>query len=243
MTVHAELVDRFHETGFLSLGALSDATEVRWLIDVFDVLFGSGLADGSILDIAGPGDGTGARRLPQILRPENLVPELMDTGYRRRAKEWAQALLGVPDDELTWFGHMILKPACDGVETPWHQDEAYFDPRWRLRGLTVWMPLEDATVHNGCLHFAVGSHRQGVRPHRHIGGRRDIRGLEEVAPPHGRVVACPVPAGHATVHDVRTAHYAGPNRTDRPRRAYVHVFGTAAEPVTDPEPRPWLDPA
>ena len=36
-------------------------------------------------------------------------------------------------------------------------------------------------------------------------------------------VACPVAAGEAIVHHCRTLHSAGPNKTDKPRRALVVV--------------------
>ena len=41
-------------------------------------------------------------------------------------------------------------------------------------------------------------------------------------------VACPVPAGGASIHLSRMFHYAGPNRTDEARYAYVLAFGTPA---------------
>jgi ectoine hydroxylase-related dioxygenase (phytanoyl-CoA dioxygenase family) len=47
--------------------------------------------------------------------------------------------------------------------------------------------------------------------------------------------ACELPAGGATVHDSRTLHYTGPNRTDRPRRAYILIFGN--QPRERDEPR------
>ena len=34
-------------------------------------------------------------------------------------------------------------------------------------------------------------------------------------------VACPRPAGGATLHDAYTLHYAGPNQTDQIRRALI----------------------
>jgi hypothetical protein len=34
-------------------------------------------------------------------------------------------------------------------------------------------------------------------------------------------------------------HYAGPNTTDQPRRAYILVLGAPAEKVNTPANRPW----
>lgn len=40
-------------------------------------------------------------------------------------------------------------------------------------------------------------------------------------------VACPLPAGGMTIHQPKTLHYTGPNRTNTPRRAYILFFGYA----------------
>ena len=138
---------------------------------------------------------------------------------------------------------MILKPAEYGAETPWHQDEAYeayMDPTWETRGLSIWMPLDAATVDSGCLHFVPGSHLGGVVTHSHIRQDRSVRGLTTDRVDPAQAVAAPIPAGAATVHNCRTLHYAGPNHTGHPRRAYVLVFKAPSRPVTAPQSRPWL---
>lgn len=38
-------------------------------------------------------------------------------------------------------------------------------------------------------------------------------------------VACPIPAGGATMHFPKTLHYTGPNDTDNPRHALILNFG------------------
>ena len=63
---------------------------------------------------------------------------------------------------------MIFKPAQYGAETPWHQDEAYWNPDVYLNSLSVWMPLDAATVESGCMQFIPGSHKDDLRWHRHI---------------------------------------------------------------------------
>ena len=55
--------------------------------------------------------------------------------------------------------HAILKPARIGGATPWHQDEAYWDPRYAHRAVSIWLALQPATLENGCMRFIAGSHR------------------------------------------------------------------------------------
>ena len=49
-------------------------------------------------------------------------------------------------------------------------------------------------------------------------------------------VGCPMPAGGATFHVMRTMHYSGPNSTAEPRRAFILKFAVpgAAAPTDGP---------
>jgi ectoine hydroxylase-related dioxygenase (phytanoyl-CoA dioxygenase family) len=49
-----------------------------------------------------------------------------------------------------------------------------------------------------------------------------------------------IPAGAVTVHHARTLHYAGPNTTANPRRAYILVMNAPPRPAERPDARPWL---
>jgi ectoine hydroxylase-related dioxygenase (phytanoyl-CoA dioxygenase family) len=131
-----------------------------------------------------------------------------------------------------------MKPPQYGAATPWHQDEAYFNPAQIHNNLSVWIPLQEATVENGCMQFIPGSHKE-VLPHHHIGHDPDVPGLEidQIEPENA--VACPIPAGGATIHNCRTLHYAGPNLSDIPRRAYVLIFGTPTLERDIPRDFPW----
>jgi ectoine hydroxylase-related dioxygenase (phytanoyl-CoA dioxygenase family) len=113
-----------------------------------------------------------------------------------------------------------------GAATPWHQDEAYrFDPGFEYAQVSVWMPLQEATPDNGCMHYIPGSHRLEVLPHRSPGDDPKVHAIECAGEfDKATAVAFPLPAGGATIHHGRTLHYAGPNRTDMPRYAYILAF-------------------
>lgn len=231
--------EAFLRDGFLALENLTSAAEAASLREVYDRLFGPGspVAERDRLELAGDPDG--APVLPQILSPESYAPELRETEAFRNAALVARALLG-PEAVATGM-HAIRKPAHDGVETPWHQDEAYWDPARRHRAVSVWMPLQEATPANGCMEFQPGSHELPVLEHRLI--HPDAHGLV-VADTGvlGRSVACPLPPGGATVHDGRTLHCTGPNTTDEPRRALIMSFACPSEPLDEPRNFPWQRP-
>lgn len=231
----------FRENGFLSIQRITTDAEVEWLKGIYNQLFDqrTGEDEGKFFDLAGPRAHTGRETLPQALGPEATFPELRETTYFRTAHRLAAKLLGAEADIVHGGGHMILKPARFGGETPWHQDEAYWNPEFIPQSLSVWMPLDAAAVDSGCMQFIPASHKTDVRWHRHINNDPLVHGLvtDDVDP--SQAVACPIPAGGATFHHPRTLHYAGQNLTDTPRRAYILVFGAPPKRRDKPAHRPW----
>ncbi len=230
--ISGEQIAFFRENGYLAIGAITTPDEVAWLRDVYDRLFQrrAGRDQGDQFDLAGADEEGKEASLPQILQPSKYAPELAGTACRANAVAIARQLLG-PDASYTGE-HAILKPARHGAPTPWHQDEAYWDPGTEYAGLSVWIPLQDATIENGCMWFVPGSHNLDVLPHRSIGNDVRVHGLElDVADfDLGSAVACPIPAGGATFHLSTTLHYTGPNLTDQPRRAYIVTAGKPPKP-------------
>ena len=91
--------------------------------------------------------------------------------------------------------------------------------------MSFWIPLDDAVVESGCLHFIPGSNRETCCRTARTGTTPAVYALECVDP-IGVESACAVPvkAGDCVAHSGRTLHYAGPNRSPRPRFAYILEF-------------------
>lgn len=233
-----EQVAEFERDGFVVVDALADPQEVIALRDGYDELFGrvGGFADQDRIELALDGE---RPVLPQIVNPERYMPALVQGTAHANALRLARQLLG--DDMVPMGNHAINKPAHDGAPTPWHQDEAYWDPGFDHSAISVWVPLQDVDESNGCMAFVPGSHREPVRPHRLI--HPDAHGLrlDDDNEPAGAVV-CPLRAGGATVHAGRTLHFAGPNRSDHPRRAVVFAFARPAAGRATPHDYPWQRP-
>ena len=206
---------------------------------IYDRLFAekAGREVGDQFDLAGTDEEGGQAVLPQILGPAKYAPELRDSQLWVNAEAIVMQLLG-PD---AWFGdgHMIFKPARIGAETPWHQDEAYWDPSLEYNSLSIWVPLQEATVENGCMWFVPATQDEPVHDHRSVGGDVRIHALEMVSPPQSGMVACPLPPGGATFHGSRTYHYTGANQSEVDRRAYILSGGTPAKPRTEPRRFVW----
>ncbi|MDZ4718986.1 MAG: phytanoyl-CoA dioxygenase family protein [Roseiflexaceae bacterium] len=232
-------IDCYHRDGYLALDAITTQAEVAWLREIYDRLFAqrAGRDVGDQFDLAGTDEEGQEATLPQILGPSKYAPELKQGLFRANALAVARQLLG---PEAQAHGeHAILKPARIGAETPWHQDEAYWNPMLEYNSMSIWIPLQDVNLHNGCMQFVPGSNHQEIVPHHPINNDPRIHGLVADQAHTEGAVACPLPAGGATIHTNRTLHYTGPNHSDQPRRAYILIFGTQAKRRTEPRSFYW----
>ena len=238
-----EQLHQFRDDGFLAVDALTTADEVAWLRDVYDGLFErrAGREIGLQFDLAGTDGDDDLASLPQILDPARFAPELNDSQLLVNATALVHQLFG-PDATCGFF-HAICKPARHGAPTPWHQDASYWDPALDYDNVSIWVPLQPATLENGCMQFVPGSHRDRVvHAHRSIGDDPRVHG-NELRPDELRhvvdPVACPLPAGGATVHGGYTLHFTGPNESDEPRRALILSGGLAPRRRDRPLDLPW----
>jgi ectoine hydroxylase-related dioxygenase (phytanoyl-CoA dioxygenase family) len=238
-------VEAFETNGFVSIPRITTDEEVAWLRELYDWLF-AGRAEafrGGHFDLVRPYDSEGEDRLPQLLTPEQRFTQLKQTTFWLNGRRLAAQLMRLDESQLRGWGHMIRKPALVGESLPWHQDEAYWDPKLICRALGCWLPLDDATVENGCMSYIPGSHRSDVLPHRHVGDDPRVHAL--FATPAkadlARAVPAPVPAGGAVFHHSRTLHSSGPNRTDKARRAYANEWQLAPVKAQTAPLRPWID--
>ncbi len=237
-----EQIASYRENGFLSIERITTDEEVGWIKEIYDQLFDrrAGEDKGLFYDLAAPRGHSGRDLLPQVLGPDFTYPELRESQYYKNALKLGTALLGV-DEKVTAGGHMIFKPAQYGAETPWHQDEAYWNPDVYLNSLSAWLAVDTATVESGCMQFIPGSHKEEVRWHRHIDDNPLIHGLMTHDVDPTKAVACPLAPGGATFHHSRTLHHTAPNTTDNPRRAYILVCSGPTKKRDKPAPRPWTD--
>jgi ectoine hydroxylase-related dioxygenase (phytanoyl-CoA dioxygenase family) len=229
-------IAEYKEKGFLVVDRLTTDEELDWLTTIFDAVF----EDRSVVFEPGLEEGqVGGPLLLQTIGPELRFPELLATTYHRNAKRYAAALMGVPAELLSTWGHMILKPPLRSREAPWHQDEAYWEPELDYNAIAAWLPLHDVSVERGCMQFIPGSHLGDVHMHRHIGDpKANLLLAEDVDAT--TAVPCPLAAGGATFHHPRTLHYTAPNTTALPRLAYPIEWQVAPTPRQGVADRPWV---
>ena len=138
-----------------------------------------------------------------------------------RLGELAATLAGV-DGIRIWHDQALFKPPF-GNPTGWHLDNPYWSFSSR-DSLSIWVALDDATLGNGALWYVPGSHKTARFSNADIG--QNLAGLFKIYPEWREIapVPCPCPAGSAVFHNGLTAHGAGANMTNKPRRAMTCAY-------------------
>jgi ectoine hydroxylase-related dioxygenase (phytanoyl-CoA dioxygenase family) len=145
----------------------------------------------------------------------------------------------IGDNVRLYWDQSVYKKSGKPQEFPWHQDNGYtyVEPQ---QYLTLWIPLGDVDIDNGCPWLAPGMHRLGTLQHwsTPIG----LKCLETVAD----AVPAPADTGDVIAFSSLAPHRTGPNlRSGTVRKAYIlqyapdgavaiHDDGTRI-PQTDPE--------
>jgi phytanoyl-CoA hydroxylase len=134
----------------------------------------------------------------------------------------AATLAGV-DGMRLYHDQSLFKPA-QGNPTAWHLD----NPFWSFhssKAMTMWIAIEDATLGNGCMWYVPGSHKTATAD-KNLNIGQDFAGLFKMYPEWKNIepASVPVPAGSVVFHNGLTAHAAGANLTNKPRRAFAVAF-------------------
>jgi phytanoyl-CoA hydroxylase len=167
-------------------------------------------------------DPSSLKQMQSIFKYDSYFNDLMTTGPIRSIAEDLLQDEAVPIN-MQYFN----KPPGRGRATPPHQDGYYFHLT-PCDAVTGWLALEDVDEENGCIHYVKGSHlKPTFREHGKTGvigfsqGISDFGTSEDTA----NTVAIPGSAGTFLIHNAKTIHFAGPNRSDtRSRRALGFIY-------------------
>ena len=112
--------------------------------------------------------------------------------------------------------------------TPWHQDIGVITEEADASEiLTVWFPLRDAGVENGCLQVLTGSHKIGRIEHNRTGGQVGAD-MERVAAAEARLplVHCELEPGDAFFFHANLLHRSDQNRSENARWSLICCYNT-----------------
>ena len=120
------------------------------------------------------------------------------------------------------------------ARTSWHQDLGVISSEADASEiLTVWLPILDATVENGCLEVVPGSHRTGLALHCDTGNTGIEIPEKHLGPDR---VALPMKPGDVLFMHKLTMHHSLPNLSDTVRWS----FDLRYNPIGHPTGRHWF---
>jgi hypothetical protein len=242
MPLTSEQVDSVKRDGFLAVPRITSNEEALKIRASLERLFAerAGWKEGAYGDLAVKKDEDEEANSPQILLPVNYAPELHKTECFLNAFEMAKQILG--EQASFVLDLAILKRAGSGQATPWHQDDAFRDPQFEYKEVTIWVALQDVDEKSGCLMFIPRSHGGAVLEHRQTrrdGGSISLECVGGFAP--SAAVKASLPLGGCTIHLPRTLHASTPNFSAVPRIVYIMSFGLPPARSATPATFPWRD--
>ena len=112
-------------------------------------------------------------------------------------------------------------PRVAAGAVPWHQDKSYWPGANANPVITVWVPLVDATLENGCLHVMPRTHRQKLLSYHYeqVTGTRYLELDAEHLGKEKEPLPLPVNKGDVILFNDRCIHCSTPNTSDHVRWA------------------------
>lgn len=216
-----EQIATYQENGFIVIdNFLTDNELQQWRTYVDEAIEQRAdrkLADGRMRDGDAYYDKVFVQRI-NLWQDHDGMRELM---HDKHLGKMAATLAGV-DGIRIWHDQALVKMPW-GNPTGWHLDNPYWSFSSR-NAISIWVALDDATLHNGCLYFIPGSHKTATYDNTDIG--QNIGDLFEVYTDWATQEAIPAPmkAGSCSFHNGLVAHGAGANMTPGKRRAMTCAY-------------------
>lgn len=231
--------DRFHQQGFLFAPRLFSPAEVAALNQTAPkLLAGDERVDGMHRER----ERSGAVR--QIYLTHRYAPNFKAISEDARIVEPVRQILR--SDVYIWHSKINVKDAFEGTVWLWHQDYGY----WMWDGVdaklvSVMVFLDRATLNNGCLIVAAGSHRWGRLEHE---ADEVTTSYKQWCVPtavlrqrltESMIQHIPGEPGDVLFFDCNLLHGSGHNMSPLPRKTFIVAYNdlqNRPRPVENPRP-------
>jgi len=220
--LNEEQIQRYQRDGYVRVGGLFSADELRELRDEMDWIIGEWWGEESI-GWRGPwrdhylpeGEGQDTRAV-FISNPQCYSAAWGRVLFHAGLSGSVRQLVG---PAVQWH-HAILhgKPPERGTPFPMHQDYPFY-PHNGPHFVDCLLHLDDAPLESGCLRVVPGSHEQG--PLEHITGEhtRPYLPPDQFHPDITETVAVPARAGDVIFFSYYLIHWSDRNQSDDWRRS------------------------
>jgi ectoine hydroxylase-related dioxygenase (phytanoyl-CoA dioxygenase family) len=216
-----EQIERYQQDGVVVIEGLLDAEELQtWRTHVDAAVAsrqGRKLANGDMKSGDSYYDKVFTQRLNLWVDHAGMRGLMLDPRLGKMAAE----LAGV-DGIRIWHDQALIKEPWANP-TAWHLDNPYWSFSSR-NAISIWVALDDATLHNGCLYFLPGAHKEAS--FENSGITENMSDLFKIYPQWAgrQAQAAPIKAGDCSFHNGLLPHGAGANMTPGRRRAMTCAY-------------------
>jgi phytanoyl-CoA hydroxylase len=226
-------IEVYERDGYLVIADLISAKELEALRQRVHAYTHGGRAWGELrmqvepriqrgeMQVEHPGDGI--RKIEELVQNDDLFQQL---GLHATIVGIIEQLLG-PDLKM-FRNALMLKPPEVGSQKGWHQDSPYW-PIEPMALCSCWLPLDDATLENGCMMVIPGQQARGPLPHIQV---TDDYVIADSYCDSSLGVALPMRAGSGLFFHSLIPHYTAPNRSPNWRRALILSYMSAQSRYT-----------
>ena len=233
-------VAQFHEQGYLIVENAFTAQEVQIALDGLFHLLSGAVEEFNGVQYERASAGVAVEDM-SVEEKQDYVRKFMSfVDYDERLNELAhhplllalvERLIG--EAPVLFQSMALLKPPRLGRDKPWHQDAAYFQIELDTKVVGCWIALDEATIENGCMVIAPGSHLKGPVVHFR---RRDWQICDTDVDNSG-AVAVPLKPGGLLIFQSLLHHGTPPNDSGLRRRALQFHYRPQSAPLTSQEER------
>ena len=233
-------VAQFHEQGFLIVENAFSAHEVQVALDGLFHLLSGEVEEFNGVQYERASAGVAVEEMPLEDKQDYVRKFMSFVDYDERLNELAhhplllalvERLIG--EAPVLFQSMALLKPPRLGRDKPWHQDAAYFQIELDAKVVGCWIALDEATIENGCMVIAPGSHLKGPVVHFR---RRDWQICDTDVDNSG-AVAVPLKPGGLLIFQSLLHHGTPPNDSGLRRRALQFHYRPQSAPLTSQEER------
>ena len=229
----AEQLEAYRERGHVTVAGVFTSTEIDRAITDIEVWSTETLARMRPEDrqwyIEETKDGPVLRKLDN---PHSERPLFLELARKPALIALVETIIG-PGVSL-YFSQVFMKPARGGGPKPAHQDNYYFGPADPDGLVTAWLALDEATVENGCMRFADGSHKRDILQHGAPPGQPFNLQVPEAVLDGVDMSPAPVPRGGVSFHHGGVLHNSGDTKSNHPRRACAFHYITNSNHFANP---------
>ena len=233
-------VAQFHEQGFLIVENAFSAHEMQVALDGLFHLLSGEVEEFNGVQYERASAGVAVEEMPLEEKQDYVRKFMSFVDYDERLNELAhhplllalvERLIG--ESPVLFQSMALLKPPRLGRDKPWHQDAAYFQIELDAKVVGCWIALDEATIENGCMVIAPGSHLKGPVVHFR---RRDWQICDTDVDNSG-AMAVPLKPGGLLIFQSLLHHGTPPNQTGSRRRALQFHYRPQSAPLTSQEER------